>query len=395
MAELSPAQHFSLLASAADADKVLISGPLIEVDKINKNGWGIDSKEINNYAAGLIGVPLRKCSGADELEMAHSCDYNWNPDDDIGRITGAGIIDGWLHAAAEITDSIAQRKIAEGTWNTFWSSFLSHTAQSAGNMLSGTKALSVTLVEDPAYTGAHFKVNSKDPLQGASNMTKDKDKPETFTKEDVDKLVAAATSEATKELLSREDVETQVAAAIEAEKEKTKDMLTKEDADKLVSAGIADAKASEEAASKKKETAGDNITQEQAEALVSAAVTKATEGSIPREDVEKLVAASVEQAKTATLGSIEKEQLVKDVLEIQVSAGLVDKDKTEDAVNGLMLKSAATLKADLGMLGKMQEALKAAGTEAVDKFKEANIPASGKSGGATFGKWDPVKKEWA
>ena len=394
MTESSPAQPFSFLASAAEADRVLISGPLIEVGKVNKNGWGIDSAEIDNYAAGLIGIPLRKCSGAGELEMAHSCDYKWNPKDDIGRITGAGIVDGWLHATAEVTDSIAQRKIAEGTWNTFWSSFLSNKAQNAGKMLSGTKALSVTLVDDPAYTGAHFDLNSKDPLQGASNMTKDKDKDKTFTKDDVDKLVAAATSEATKELLSKEDAATQVAAAVEAEKEKNKDMLTKEDADKLVSAGIADAKAAEEADKKKKETAGDNITKEQAEELVSAAVATATEGSIPREDVEKLVAASVETATKATLESIEKDQLIKDVLEIQVSAGLVDKDKTEDAVKDLMLKSAATLQADFVMLGKMQDALKSAGTAAVDKFKETNIPPSGKSGGVTFGTWDPVKKEW-
>lgn len=393
MAELSPAQHFSILASAADADKVLISGPLIEVGKINKNGWGIDSKEINNYAAGLVGIPLRKCSGSDELEMAHSCDYNWKPEDDIGRITGSGIIDGWLHATAEITDSIAKRKIAEGTWNSFWSSFLSNTAQNAGGMLSGTKALSVTLVDDPAYTGAQFSVHNKDPL-GASNMTKDKDKDETFTKEGVDKLVAAATSKATKELLSKEDVATQVAAAIETEKEKTKDMLTKEDADKLVSAGIAEAKAAEEAANKKNETAGDNITHEQAEALVSAAVAQATEGSIPREDVEKLVAASVETATKATLESIEKDQLVKDVLKIQVSAGIVKEDATEEALGKLNLKSAAALKEDLQLLETVTDVLKAAGTEAVDKFKEANIPSAGKSGGATFGTWDSIKKEW-
>lgn len=385
MTESAPIQAFSLLSAAAEGSPISISGPLIEVDAINKNGWGIGANEIKNYMAGLVGVPLRKCAGADELVQAHSCDYNWNPNDDIGRITGASVIDGWVHAVAEITDSIAQRKISEGTWVRKWSAFLSHTAQSAKNMLSGTKALSVTLVDDPAYSGAQFA------LKEAGKMVKDK---ETYTKEDVEKLVAAATEEAAKGLLSKEDVDKLVSAAVKKEEEKGKDLVSKEDLDKLVTAGIEEAKVAAESAAKKKETDGDTLTKGQAEEMVSAAVAAATEGSVPRADVEKMVSASVEKATSATLEKIEKGQLIKDVLEIQVSAGLVEKDGIEAATEELMLKSAATLKADRTMLGKMQEALKSAGKSAVDKFKEANIPSSGSSSGLKLN-YNAITKGWS
>ena len=382
MTESAPIQAFSLLSAAAEGSPISISGPLIEVDAINKNGWGIGANEIKNYMAGLIGVPLRKCAGADELVQAHSCDYNWNPNDDIGRITGASVIDGWVHAVAEITDSIAQRKISEGTWVRKWSAFLSHTAQSAKNMLSGTKALSVTLVDDPAYSGAQFA------LKEAGKMVKDK---ETYTKEDVEKLVAAATEEAAKGLLSKEDVDKLVSAAVKKEEEKGKDLVSKEDLDKLVTAGIEEAKVAAESAAKKKETDGDTLTKGQAEEMVSAAVAAATEGTILREDVEKLVAASVETAKKATRESIEKDQLVKDVLEVQVSAGIVKGDATEEALGKLNLKSAATLKEDLQLLEKVTTVLKAAGTEAVNKFKEANIPSAGGDRTRTTGVYTPGK----
>ena len=372
MTEQDPSNQRPMLKVAALDSKVTISGPLIEVGAVNRNDWGMGYDEVPNYMANVIGNPLRKCSGIDEAKAEHSCDYNWNPDDDIGRITGAHLQDGWIHATAEVTDTIAQRKIREGTWDPYWSSFLSHKAQSAGRMVSKTKPLSVTLVKDPAYIGAGFTVQNQTPKKEASRMA-DETK---YTQEDVDKLVAAAVDLSKKDHISNTDADALVAAAVGKEKETTKDMLTSEDADKLVAAAVAEhTKKLEEASGAGKEPMSKNDVEE----LVSAAVATATETSIPREDVETLVAAAVAKAKDTTIETLTVERLAEDVLEKQVSAGIIEQKDVDAAREGLLLKSAAVLESDLDMYTKVNDALVAAGTEAVNKFKTAHIPAGGLS----------------
>lgn len=371
MTEQDPSNQTSMLKAAALDSKVIISGPLIKVGAVNINDWGMGYDEVPNYMANVIGNPLRKCSGIGEAKAEHSCDYNWNPDDDIGRITGAHLQDGWIHATAEVTDTIAQRKIREGTWDPYWSSFLSHKTQSAGRMVSKTKPLSVTLVKDPAYIGAGFTVQNQTQKKEASRMADEK-----YTQADVDKLVAAAVDLSAKDHISKTDADALVAAAVGKEKETTKDMLTSEDADKLVAAAVAEhTKKLEEASGAGKAP----MSKHDVEQLVSAAVATATETSVPRTEVETLVAAAVATAKKSTIESLTVERLAEAVIEKQVSAGIIDPKEIDAAREGHLLKSAAVLESDLDMYTKVSDALVAAGTEAVNKFKTAHIPTGGLS----------------
>ena len=108
---------------AAAQSPMLITGPLIEVNKKNLNDWGIPNEETEKVKAGLLGVPLKKCSGAGAIFNRHSCDYNWNPKDEIGTIVSTHTHDGWIHATAKVTDPTADSKIRSGTWPARWSIF--------------------------------------------------------------------------------------------------------------------------------------------------------------------------------------------------------------------------------------------------------------------------------
>ncbi|MCK4938545.1 MAG: ChaB family protein [Methanosarcinales archaeon] len=100
---------------AAAQNPMLISGPLIEVNKKNLNDWGIPAEETEIVKAGLLGVPLKKCSGAGAIFNEHSCDYNWKPEDEIGQIVSTHESNGWIHATAKVTDPTADSKIRSGT----------------------------------------------------------------------------------------------------------------------------------------------------------------------------------------------------------------------------------------------------------------------------------------
>ena len=106
---------------AASNNPMLITWPLIEVNKKNLNDCGIPAEEAEKVKAGLLGVPLKKCSGVSAISSEHFCDYNWNPKDEIGKIVPAHTHDGWIHATAKVTDPIADNKIKSGTWPIRWS----------------------------------------------------------------------------------------------------------------------------------------------------------------------------------------------------------------------------------------------------------------------------------
>ena len=130
----------------------MITGPLYEVGAINKNGWGISASEVERVLESIVGNPLKICSGE-----AHSCDYQWT-DAAIGKVVGAKLENGWIHATAEVIDPRGARKIADGTWPNTWSGFLTHRSQKSEGMLKGIGNKAVTLVRHPAYPAAGFKV---------------------------------------------------------------------------------------------------------------------------------------------------------------------------------------------------------------------------------------------
>lgn len=137
---------------------VLIEGTAFPLDEKNHNGWGIPSSERDNVLNSLKTAVVRICTGKEP----HGCDFQYDPFSEIGhpveiRINGADI-----NVVADITDSVASRKIDEGTWmqkdeagNLIggWSIFTEYDDEVDG-WLKGVNIKSLTLVKEPAWDKA-------------------------------------------------------------------------------------------------------------------------------------------------------------------------------------------------------------------------------------------------
>lgn len=156
---------------------MIIEGNLLELNTKNGNGWGIGDSEVENLLKTLPGVPLKICSGKEALTNEHSCDYIWNPNAQIGKIVSAEKIGNWIHTKAEVTDPEVRRNIQIGNLSKKWSIFAGY-SDKINDMLQGTKALSVTLVKNPAYPNAGYNVAAsvenmqrKQPVAETTGMT--------------------------------------------------------------------------------------------------------------------------------------------------------------------------------------------------------------------------------
>jgi hypothetical protein len=144
---------------------MIISGNLLEIGIKNGNGWGIPDSETSNLLESLPGVPLKMCSGAETLKNEHHCDYAWDNNAQIGKIVSAEKVEDWIQATAEVTDPDVQKNIRAGNLSKKWSIFTGY-QDKLKDMLQNTKALSVTLVRNPAYPGAGYDI-APDPAIAA------------------------------------------------------------------------------------------------------------------------------------------------------------------------------------------------------------------------------------
>ena len=95
---------------------------------------------------------------------------------------------------------------------------------------------------------------------------------------------------------------------------------------------------------------------------------------VPLTEVEKMVAAAVTQAQESTMDLLERQRLSAEIIKAQVSAGMIKEEDQPALKEKLQQKSADALSDDLTLLEKMQDAPKASGKDAVNKFKESMIP---------------------
>lgn len=136
---------------------VIIEGIAFPLDTKNKNGWGIPSSEADNAIQSLLSSVIRICP----RDAPHGCDVSEDPNNEIGRIVEAWKDGNVIKTKASITDSIASRKIEEGTWGNGWSVY----AQSSGledGWATGIKTKSLTLVNDPAWDDSQWTVAASD-----------------------------------------------------------------------------------------------------------------------------------------------------------------------------------------------------------------------------------------
>jgi len=135
---------------------LFLEGLAFPLGELNKNGWGIPETEAENAINSLKASVLKICPGE-----AHACDFSEDPYGKIGKIVDAWQQDNGIYVRALVTDSVAARKIKEGTWDgNTWSVFADSEVDPKLNdgWAKGFFAKALTLVKTPAWTQAQYKV---------------------------------------------------------------------------------------------------------------------------------------------------------------------------------------------------------------------------------------------
>lgn len=136
---------------------IVIQGIAFPLGSINLNGWGVPLSEAENAINSLKKSVIRICNRAEE----HFCDLIEDPYSEIGRITDAWQEGNSIYARGEITDSEAETKILEGTWDKKWSVYgVDH--GTIDGFSQGFQAKSMTLVRFPAWPEAVWHVSASE-----------------------------------------------------------------------------------------------------------------------------------------------------------------------------------------------------------------------------------------
>ncbi len=132
---------------------VILEGVAFPLDVLNKNGWGIPSSDADNAISSLQKAVVRVCS----RDAPHSCDATEDPKAEIGKVVAAWIEGNAVRTKVNITDSIANQKLIEGTWPKKWSVYGKSKAKVNG-WTDGANIRSITLVTNPAWDDATFNI---------------------------------------------------------------------------------------------------------------------------------------------------------------------------------------------------------------------------------------------
>lgn len=164
----TPAAAFSVATEQTDHipnHAITVSGPLIEIGKTNLNGWGITESAVEGILAGGVGLPIRVCNSPDP----HLCDIAHDNYSDVGYTIRMWQDDGWIHASAAITKHEAADRIADGTWMPFSNGSWSVTGNPVEiasdfdetglfDSLAPASIAIFTPPAKPAFTGSNFKM---------------------------------------------------------------------------------------------------------------------------------------------------------------------------------------------------------------------------------------------
>jgi hypothetical protein len=156
---------------------IFIEGPAIPLDIKNMNGWGVKTQDAAEAISSLKSSVVRVCS----RYSPHGCDASADPNREIGYIVDAWEQNGQVITKAAITDSIAVRKMKEGTWGNKWSVFAPTHESLDDGWVKGIKIRALTLVKDPAWENASWNL--------AASLEKEKTG---LTRAEVQTLVASA-----------------------------------------------------------------------------------------------------------------------------------------------------------------------------------------------------------
>lgn len=329
---------------------IFIEGLAFPLGELNANGWGIPFSEAENAIKSLKTSVVRICSRTDP----HGCDYVGDPLSEIGHVVDAWQDGDSVIAKAEITDTIAAQKIEDGTWKQTWSVFAGFGDVDSGGWAHGIAAESITIVNDPAWESAQWKV-----VSASAGEKKRLIKISQF------KIIASNEGDPITPDLEKRigELETQLAE---------KDKLIAELQPKADTAGTLETQVAELTASKT------SLEKELGEktALV-ASLEKGQAGSVPMDKVQALIASAIEKHDT---------------------------EKEAKSVLAAAREKFVAARKELGIETKKEEftSLSASDFEAMTETLSVKLSASGNQmprypapqSSAGLGKWDDVKKAW-
>ncbi|KKG35360.1 hypothetical protein DU52_15585 [Methanosarcina mazei] len=136
---------------------ISIQGLAFPLNEKNLNEWGVHESEAENAIKTLKASVIRVCP----RDSPHGCDFAEDPKAEIGRVTDAWKEGNAIFARASITDSTAEQKITDGTWEPTWSVYLK-AAELNDGWASGIEARSLTLVKNPAWNQASWSIAASD-----------------------------------------------------------------------------------------------------------------------------------------------------------------------------------------------------------------------------------------
>lgn len=133
---------------------LFIEGIAFPLNQKNANGWGIPASEADNAIKTLQSSVIRICP----RDGPHDCDFSEDPKSEVGRIVAAWREGDVIKARGQITDSVAAQKIADGTWEKNWSTYIQASNIDSEGWATGIEARSMTLVRNPAWSQAAWEI---------------------------------------------------------------------------------------------------------------------------------------------------------------------------------------------------------------------------------------------
>ena len=375
---------------AASEDPLIIEGD-IPLNELNKNGWGIPDRDVKNAISSLKHAVVRICNrGSGD---AHSCDDTGDPYAEIGRVIDAKREGDAIRTKVAITDRDAKQKIEDGTWENKWSPF-GHTKKLENGWTEGLNIESLTLVRNPAWDTASYAISASESgivmsmptitfkgtlispygngdiakgglEKGKGNMTEKEEK--SFSQGDVDKAVKAAIDKAKPE--TDKAIKAAVDKVTKAEQDKAK-----AETDKAVKAALA-----------KKEL----VTKEDADKMVAAALEKEKK-EIPytKAEIGKMVKAAEENAEKRTREGLEKEAVIASIMDVLTRTEVLKAEDKADRLKSLSGMALDTLKAQYEVIAQFGEKLNVKAAE----IKDLTFPVDAGADAEKVIGWTEVKK---
>lgn len=331
---------------------LFIQGLAVPLNVKNKNGWGIPAADADNVIKSFPTSTLKICPGE-----AHACDYTGDPNGIIGRYASHWLEADGIHAKYEVTDSVAQRKLKEGTWDGFkWSMYGGSKTNPIlnGGWASGTTVKNMTLVRNPAWEQAQYQITASaddtfTEIRLFSDFTLIASGDDQIPTDDELKAAQTKITDMQKEIESLKKEATVSASTIEDQKKQittlSASVADKEKALNVALNDVTEAKTSLEKATEEngKLTASVNDlnTKLEEKTTLVASLEKEKAGSVSMDQLNTIIAAAIEKHDTEMKAANERDEAFKMFASARESLGLETKPENYTTLSAADLNTLA------------------------------------------------------